>query len=147
MGGKKGEMLILSYFEKLGWEGQREGRSLRTGGCKGSFVYIWVGKWPWIGLYLNDPEWEVELVQDCWLLCVCVCVFLVWGIQRGKNGLELLLRELEEECDWKWMKRITIERLTGNGNNIFVVIPICIAMGFSLWELLHSYLCSFVQQI
>lgn len=42
---------------------------------------------------------------------------------------------------------MTIERLTGNGNNIFVVIPICIAMGFSLWELLQSYLCSFVQQI
>ena len=33
-------------------------------------------------------------------VCVCVCVyFYSEGFQEEKNGLELLLRALEEECD------------------------------------------------
>ena len=45
-----------------------------------------------MGPYWNDPEWEDEVVLDCWLLCVClcvcVCVFLAWGIQ-GENHTHL----------------------------------------------------------
>ena len=149
--------LTLGYLEKLGCEGHRRGNSLRTGNMRAVLdVYIWVGKWPWIGLYLNDPEWEDEVVPDCWLLCVCVCVcacicvcvcFSSLGDSRMKTGLKLLLRGREEECDWRWIKRITIERLAGIGNNILMVTLIYIAMGFSLGELLHSYIYSFIQQI